>query len=133
MFDVSKSKIVVLNGLNQSIDEISYNSMSQNISGVKVSEIDNSIVITEECGITVVAVDEAGNKVAHSFSATKFDKEKPKVTVKKVGKSFTQMRLQFYTDDNTDTKNQNGTILPITNGLKMGLDDEGYYYYMDDK
>ena len=131
LFDVSKSKIVVLNGLNQSIDEISYNSMSQNISGVKVSEIDNSIVITEECGITVVAVDEAGNKVAHSFSATKFDKEKPKVTVKKVGKSFTQMRLQFYTDDNTDTKNQNGTILPITNGLKMGLDDEGYYYYMD--
>lgn len=64
LFDVSKSKIVVLNGLNQSIDEISYNSMSQNISGVKVSEIDNSIVITEECGITVVAVDEAGNKVA---------------------------------------------------------------------
>ena len=130
LFDVSKSKIVVLNGLNQSIDEISYNSMSQNISGVKVSEIDNSIVITEECGITVVAVDEDGNKVAHSFSATKFDKEKPKVTVKKVGKSFTQM-LQFYTNDNTDTKNQNGTILPITNGLKMGLDDEGYYYYMD--
>lgn len=41
------------------------------------------------------------------------------------------MRLQFYTDDNTDTKNQNGTILPITNELKMGLDDEGYYYYMD--
>ena len=41
------------------------------------------------------------------------------------------MRLQFYTDDNTDAKNQNGTIVPVTTGLKMGLDEDGYYYYKE--
>lgn len=133
LFDRSKSKIVVLNGLNTSINNVTYNSNSDNINGVKVSALDNSIVITKACSITVVAVDEAGNKVAHSFTASKFDTEKPTVTVKKVGKSFREMNLQYYLDDNTDAKNQNGTVTPVTKGLKTGVDEDGYYYYLEIK
>ena len=131
LFDQSKSKIVVLKGLNASAKDVTYDSSSQKIDGVKVSENDGTVIITKKCSITVVAVDEKGNKVSHSYAPSKFDTEKPTVTVKKVGKSFTLMRLQFYTDDNTDAKNQNGTIVPVTTGLKMGLDEDGYYYYKE--
>lgn len=129
--DQSKSKIVVLNGLNASTDEVTYSSVSDDIDGVKVSSIGNSITITKECEITVVAVDESGNKVAHSFATSKFDTEKPTATVKKIGKSFTEMRILYYLDDNTDKKNDKMTIVPVSQGLNAGVDENGYYYYMD--
>lgn len=131
LLDQSKSKIVVINGLDASTKDISYSSSSAQIDGVRVSENDNTIIITKPCEVTVVAVDAEGNKVVHGFAVSKIDTEKPAVTVKKVGKSFTLMRLQFYTDDNTDAKNALGTIIPVTQGLKMGMDDDGYYYYME--
>ena len=131
LMDSNKSKIVVLDGLNAAVDEVTYESSSQSIDGVKVSEIDNSLIITKECAITVVAIDSKGNKSSHSISATKFDKEKPSVFVKKVGLSFTQMRLMFYTNDNTDPDNANGTVVPVTSDMKMGMDEKGIYYYKD--
>lgn len=131
LMDSNKAKIVVLDGLNAAVDEVTYESSSQSIDGVKVSEIDNSLIITKECAITVVAIDSKGNKSSHSISATKFDKEKPSVFVKKVGLSFTQMRLMFYTNDNTDPDNANGTVVPVTSDMKMGMDEKGIYYYKD--
>lgn len=131
LFDSSRSKIVVLDGADVSIDDITYESNSQSIDGVKVSEPDNSIIITKECSVTVVAVDEKGNKTSHSFTASKFDTEKPTVTVRKTGQSFTKMRLQFYLDDNTDAGNKKGTVVPVTSGLTKGMDEYGIYYYKD--
>lgn len=129
--DQGKSKIVVLDGLNASIDDITYSSVSDDIDGVKVSSVGSAITITKECEITVVAVDESGNKAAHSFTASKFDTEKPTATVRKIGKSFTEMRLVYYLDDNTDKKNDNMTIVPVSQGLNAGVDENGYYYYLD--
>lgn len=129
--DQSKSKIVVRNGLNASTNGITYSSVSDDIDGVKVSSVGNTITITKECAITVVAVDVSGNKVAHSFTASKLDTEKPTATVRKIGKSFTEMRLLYYLDDNTDKKNEKVTIVPVSQGLNAGIDENGFYYYMD--
>lgn len=131
LIDSSKAKIVVLDGLNAAVDEVTYESSSQSIEGVKISASDNSIIITKECAITVVAIDSKGNKSSHSISATKFDKEKPTAQVRKVGKSFTSMRLQFYVSDNTDSRNKNGTVVPVSSDMKVGMDDLGTYYYKD--
>lgn len=131
LIDSSKAKIVVLDGLNAAVDDVTYESSSQSIDGVKVSAGDNSLIITKECAITVVAIDSKGNKTSHSISASKFDTEKPTAKVTKVGKSFTSMRLQFYVSDNTDIDNKNGTVVPVTSDMKMGMDENGYYYYKD--
>lgn len=131
LIDSSRAKIVVLDGINASTDDVTYESSSQSIDGVKVSELDNSIIITKECAITVVAVDSKGNKSSHSIEAAKFDTEEPTVYVRKVGLSFTQMRLMFYTDDNTDPDNSNGTVVPVTSDMKIGIDEMGSYYYKD--
>lgn len=131
LVDNSKAKIIVLDGLNAAIDDVTYESSSQSIDGVKVSASDNSLIITKECAITVVAIDSKGNKSSHSISASKFDTEKPTAQVRKVGKSFTSMRLQFYVTDNTDPDNANGTVVPVTSDMKIGMDEIGYYYYKD--
>lgn len=131
LVDSSKAKIIVLDGLNAATDDLTYESSSQSIDGVKVSAGDNSLIITKECSITVVAIDSKGNKSSHSISATKFDTEKPTALVKKVGKSFTNMRLQFYVSDNTDPDNESGTVVPVTSDMKVGMDETGTYYYKD--
>ena len=131
LIDSSKAKIIVLDGLNAAVDDVTYESSSQSIDGVKVSGSDNSLIITKECAITVVAIDSKGNKSSHSISASKFDTEKPTALVKKVGKSFTNMTLQFYVSDNTDPDNANGTVVPVTSDMKVGKDEIGTYYYKD--
>lgn len=131
LIDSSKAKIVVLDGVDAAVDEVTYESSSQSIEGVKISASDNSIIITKECAITVVAIDSKGNKSSHSISATKFDKEKPTAQVRKVGKSFTSMRLQFYVSDNADSDNKNGTVVPVSSDMKVGMDELGTYYYKD--
>lgn len=131
LVDSSKAKIIVLDGLNAAVDDLTYESSSQDIDGVKVSAGDNSLIITKECAITVVAIDSKGNRSSHSISASKFDTEKPTALVKKVGKSFTNMRLQFYVSDNTDPDNANGTVVPVTSDMKVGMDEIGTYYYKD--
>lgn len=131
LLDNSKAKIIVLKGLNASTDDVTYESSSQSIEGVKVSEVDNTLIITKECAVTVVAIDSKGNKSSHSISASRFDTEKPIALVKKVGKSFTSMRLHFYMTDNTDPNNANGTVVPVTSDMKIGMDEMGKYYYRD--
>ena len=41
------------------------------------------------------------------------------------------MRLQFYVSDNTDSRNKNGTVVPVSSDMKVGMDDLGTYYYKD--
>ena len=131
LVDNNKSKIVVLKGINSSTDNITFDSTSEKIDGVIVSTVNNSVIVTKKCELTIVAVDSKGNKVAHSLEVSEIDDVAPTISVKKVGLSFTKMRLKFYGDDNADSKNAGGTIVPVTQGLTAGFDDEGFFYYKD--
>lgn len=129
--DVGKTKLIVRNGLHADTGNLTYDSASDEIDGVKLDPVSKALLITKPAQLTVIAIDQAGNFTAHDLEVAAIDEEGPTVTVQKVGLSFTRMRLKFYTDDNSDRNNAKGTIVPVTAGLQKGLDEQGYYYYMD--
>lgn len=129
--DVGKTKLIVRNGLHADTGNLTYDSASDEIDGVKLDPVSKALLITKPAQLTVIAIDQAGNFTAHDLEVAEIDEEGPTVTVQKVGLSFTRMRLKFYTDDNSDRNNAKGTIVPVTAGLQKGLDEQGYYYYMD--
>ena len=79
LVDNNKSKIVVLKGINSSTDNITFDSTSEKIDGVIVSTVNNSVIVTKKCELTIVAVDSKGNKVAHSLEVSEIDDVAPTI------------------------------------------------------
>lgn len=71
------------NGLQADTGKLNFNSTSDQINGVKLDANNNSLLITKPCQITVIAIDQEGNRFWHSLEAAKIDQEAPTVRVEK--------------------------------------------------